>query len=150
MPQRSNLELGLPQLRATDKGYELSLYDDRFPTSDEFKVATNRLSIAFPKMAKEFFVLLTEFAVKEKFTSKRLQDAVNHVIANFQYKELNISDIIKFDKRIRLYNHDEYQRMIDRKEARHEDFEVKIVNGEKLLDGSGRVLRVKKSDIINL
>lgn len=63
----------------------------------------NRLSVAFPKMSKEFFVLLSEYVIKEKFTEERLKDAVDNVITNFQYKELNISDIIRFDKRIKLY-----------------------------------------------
>ncbi len=41
------------------------------------------------------------------FTDKRLQDAVNYVIDNFQYKELNVSDIIRFDKYLKLYSYDE-------------------------------------------
>jgi len=96
------------RLKKTDEGeFALSLYEDGFPSKKDFETASNRLSIAFPKMKGEFFILLTEFVVKEKFTAKRLSDAVNHVIANFQYKELNISDIIRFDKRVKLYTRNE-------------------------------------------
>jgi len=91
-----------------DNSFELSLYADEYPTKEDFKAASNRLSIAFPKMTKEFFVLLTEFIIKHKFTSKRLSEAVNYVIANFQYKELNIADIIKFDRRVKLYTGNEF------------------------------------------
>lgn len=91
--------------------FEISLYNDNIPSVSEINTAINRLSIAFPKMMKDFFVLLTEFIIEHKFTAKRLSDSVNHVIANFQYKELNISDIIKFDKRKRLYTQDDVYRI---------------------------------------
>lgn len=58
---------------------------------------------AFPRMSNEFFILLSEYILKENFTEERLRDAVDKIICNFQYKELNISDIISFDKRIKLY-----------------------------------------------
>ena len=75
------------------------------------QVATNRLSVAFPKMSPEFFILLSEFVQTNEFTAQRLRDAVNHVIANFQYKELNIADIIKFDKREKLLSHEDVCRI---------------------------------------
>ena len=108
-PQQLKSDSHLPQaVKNENEKFELSVYSGDFPTKDDFKAATNRLSIAFPKMTKEFFLLLTEFAINEKFTAERLSDAVNHVIKNFQYKELNISDIIKFDKRIKLYSGEEF------------------------------------------
>lgn len=91
-------------------------------------------------MPEEFFILLTEFILKEKFTAKRLEDAVNHVIRNFQYKEFNISDIIKFDKRVKLYTGKEYISM--QMQGFHtSEFEKRVINDE--------VYWVKKIDLLN-
>ena len=60
-------------------------------------------------MTTGFFTLLTEFIKKDGFTAKRLEDAVNHVIMNFAYKELNISDVIRYDRRVKLYSGREYE-----------------------------------------
>ena len=118
----SKSESHFPKLIKTDnEKFELSLYADGFPTKEDLITASNRLSIAFPKMPKEFFVLLTEFVIKHKFTAKRLSDSVNHVIANFQYKELNISDIIKFDRRVKLYSWEDVYKI--KGQIPHPDFE---------------------------
>ena len=79
-------------------------------------------------MKAEFFILLTEFVIKNKFTAKRLEDAVNHVIENFAYKELNISDIIRFDQRVKLYSGSEFINM-QIKGYRPSDFERREING---------------------
>ena len=67
--------------------------------------------MAFPVMKQNFFNLLTERVVYHNFTSKKLEDAVNNVIDNFKYKELNISDLIGFDKKIKLFNGKEFCEM---------------------------------------
>lgn len=92
-------------LRKTNSN-ELSLYVD---TLSDTGIAKNmrKLQVAFPRQSKEFFNVLAERLIANGFTDKRLSDAVNHVIDTFQYKELNISDIVKFDKKIRLYNYNE-------------------------------------------
>jgi hypothetical protein len=129
-----------PQVKKTNNGLELSLYVGEKPTANDFKVAANRLSIAFPKMTKEFFLLLTEFVSNEGFTASRLKDAVTHVLANFQYKELNISDIVKFDRRAKLYTYDEVCTLVTQYKARFSDFEIRKINGE--------TFRVKKTDLL--
>ena len=136
---RSESPLRKP-IKTNDETFEISLYNDCVPTKDDFLTASNRLSIAFPKMTKEFFILLTEFVIKEGFTAKRLSDAVNHVIANFQYKELNISDIIKFDRRIKLYTYYEVYNLMG--QFPHPDFEKMEVNGNNYF--------VRKVDLLNV
>ena len=71
-----------------------------------------KLQSAFPKQSKEFFNVLAERLVANGFTDERLADAVNNVIDNFQYKELNISDIVRFDKKMRLYNYNEACKLV--------------------------------------
>ena len=66
-----------------------------------------KLQSAFPKQSKEFFNVLAERLIANGFTDQRLTDAVNNVIDNFKYKELNVSDIVGFDKRIMLYTYNE-------------------------------------------
>jgi hypothetical protein len=119
----------LRQLRKTDNGESgLSLYTDKKPAADELKMAVSRISNAFPRMPKEFFILLTERIIANNFTHKRLEDAVNHVMDNFQYKELNISDIIKFDRRIKLYTGKEFlQAQIDGIDS--SKFEMREIDG---------------------
>jgi hypothetical protein len=71
-----------------------------------------KLQSAFPKQSKEFFNVLAERLIANGFTDKRLMDAVNNVIDNFQYKELNISDIVRFDKKMKFYNYKEACRLV--------------------------------------
>ena len=74
-----------------------------------------KLQSAFPKQSKEFFNVLAERLIANGFTDQRLTEAVNNVIDNFQYKELNISDIVSFDKKIKLYTYQEACRLITQK-----------------------------------
>ncbi|MBQ5779093.1 MAG: hypothetical protein IIW13_03795 [Paludibacteraceae bacterium] len=39
------------------------------------------------------------------FTKERCADAVNHIIDNFAYKQINIADVIKFDRKRKVYTH---------------------------------------------
>ena len=120
----------LPKRHEISSGkYEVSLYVGDLPTKDELRIASNRLAIAFPKMSKEFFALLNEFVITQGFTAQRLSDAVNHTIANFRYKELNISDIVSFDKRIPLYTGMEVYKM--RNAFPHPDFKLKELDGNR-------------------
>lgn len=101
----------------------------------------NRLKAAFPKMSdnKEFFNLLSERVVANGFSNERLKDAVNHVLDNFQYKELVISDIIKFDRRVKLYTYGEVVNMVTKGNATWVDFEIRKINGNHF--------RIKKTDL---
>lgn len=85
--------------------------------------------VAFPKMENEFFNLLSERVRANKFTTKRLNDAINHLIDNFNYKELNIADIIKFDKKVKLYSYNDVCKMVSKGEASFTDFAIKEIDG---------------------
>lgn len=100
--------------RKTQSNNELSIYLDKLT---DVGVAKNirKLQTAFPKQSKEFFNVLAERLVANGFTDQRLTDAVNNVIDNFQFKELNISDIVRFDKTVRLYSYQEACRLVTEK-----------------------------------
>lgn len=88
------------------KNMYLSAYGDELPTPEDVALQTSRLSIAFPKQSKEFIALLVERMLDNKFTARRMRDAINYLIDNFQYKELNVSDVLKYDRRKTLITYD--------------------------------------------
>lgn len=87
-----------------------------------------------------FFDLLSERIVSNGFTCERLKDAVNSVIDGFGYKELNISDIIRYDRKIKLYTYAEVAELVTSGKASFNDFEIKNING---ID-----LRILKKDML--
>ena len=105
-------------------------------------LATNikKLQAAFPKQQPVFFNLLTERLIANGFTDERIEDAVNHLIDNFAYKELNIADVVRFDKRVKLYSYQEAASLVTQNKASFEDFEIREINGRKM--------RIKKSELI--
>lgn len=98
-----------------------------------------KLKVAFPSRPPEFFNLLTERIVANGFSDRRLKDAVAKVIDTFSYKEINISDVVGFDRRIRVYTYGEMCDQITERLAAADDFEMKILNNRKFW--------IKKTDI---
>ena len=109
-------------------GGEISLYTD-VVTDRTMAITLKKLKVAFPQMDPNFFDILSERIIANGFTDKRLTDAVNNVIDNFQYKQLNVSDIVKFDKKMKLYTHTEVSAMVTAGKASFEDFGRHEVNG---------------------
>ena len=81
-------------------------------------------------MEHHFFNILAERIVENDFTEKRLIDAVNYVIDSFPYKEINIADIIKFDRCVKLYTGKEF--MSAQMSGIHPyEFEMREIDGVK-------------------
>ena len=118
----------------------VSLYRDNEASPRDIAISMKRLELGFPKMEKGFFDLLAERVIANGFTASRLKDAVNHVLDNFQYKELNISDIIRFDRRVNLYTYSDVCQLVTRGEAAWDDFVKREINGT--------MFRIKKTDLI--
>ena len=92
-------------------------------------------------MEDKFFDLLASRIIDNDFTEKRFRDAINYVLDNYDYPELKISQIIKFDKRAKLYTYEEACALIP-KGYLLSDFEKREINGV--------VYRVKKVDLLNM
>ena len=122
----------------SDRGYEISLYADPPATDSDIGMQTARLKVAFPGMNDLFFNILSERIVANDFTQERLADAVNSVIDNFRYKELNVSDIIRFDRRVKLYSYSDVIRITG--QFPHPDFERRLIDGARWY--------VRKADLI--
>ena len=119
----------------------LSLYSDTCATPDEIAKSIKRLRAAFPKMGNGFFDVLYERLVKNGFTGQRLEDAVNHVIDSFQYKELNVADVVSFDKRAKLHTYNQMCNEIANGQAVMDEFQRLEVDGKNYW--------VRKVDLIN-
>ncbi|WP_019540586.1 hypothetical protein [Proteiniphilum acetatigenes] len=127
-------------MKNNDGNREVSKYDDSLASPMLIYQSTNRLKAAFPKMSDQFFNLLSERIIANDFTENRLIDAINHVIDNFAYKELNISDVIRFDRKVKLYTYPEVSDLVTAGKASFSDFEIREIDG--------KTFRVKKSDLI--
>lgn len=129
------------QIMKSDSGEKsISLYNGAEASPRQIAVAMSRLKTAFPKMDNAFFNLLAERVMDNGFSEKRLKDAINDILDNFRYKELTVADIIKFDKRVKLYSYNEVCALVSKGTASFSDFETKEINGE--------FYRVKKSDLV--
>lgn len=126
-------------MKSQSKECSISLYGGKPAGAQDIAVSISRLMVAFPKMENDFFNLLSERVRANKFTTKRLNDAINHLIDNFNYKELNIADIVKFDKKVKLYSYNDVCKMVSKGEASFTDFAIKEIDGTHY--------RVKKTDL---
>lgn len=84
---------------------EISKYNDSPMTSGDSVIVIKKLTTAFPSQSRDFFLLLVERMMANGFTKDRCADAVNHIIDNFTYKQINIADVIKFDRKRKVYTH---------------------------------------------
>lgn len=85
-----------------------------------------------------FISVLSERIGVNAMSENRLIDAVGYVIDTFKYKVPNISDIIGFDRRIKLYSYNDICLIVNKGEGSFLDFEKHWI-GETLF-------RVRKSD----
>ncbi len=91
-----------------------------------------KLEMAFPKMQRDFFKILLDRIDANSFSNKRLENAVNYVIDRFQYKELNVADIISWDRKINIYTHAQICNLIQKSMIKgFEDTEMREINGTK-------------------
>jgi hypothetical protein len=128
------------QPESTTPTNELSIYQGHKAEPKDIAMELSKLQVAFTDISKEYMSVLTERLVRNGFTKERLRDAIGHVIDNFNYRRPNISDIISFDKKVKMYTYAEVFRMIEKGEASgFEDFQIVEVNGNKF--------RVKKTDV---
>jgi len=110
---------------------EVSLYVPSEITPRTLAEEMLKLKVAFPKRGDVFYNLLSERIMANGFTDDRLKDAVARVLDTFNYKEINISDIVSFDKRVRLYTYNEMSEDILSQKANAAEFEARIVNDRR-------------------
>lgn len=119
----------------------MTLYADQQADVRDIATQLNRLKAAFPRNEAVFFNILAERVVAKAMTRSQLTEAVNRLIDGFPYKELSVSDVIGWDKRIKLYDYSEVKNLcqLPNPKAEWSDFKVVQVGGE--------YYRVKRSDL---
>ena len=119
---------------------EITLYSDNPAPPELIATELFKLKTVFPDLSNDFMSVLSERISLNNFTEKRLRDAIGNVIDNFQYKSPKISDIIGFDKKLKLYTYYEVCKLIEEGE-RFENYPIYEVNGIKF--------RISLADKIN-
>lgn len=72
-----------------------------------------KLKQTFPSLPPGFYDIFSERLKANNFTDERLIDAINHVIDNCIYPIPTIANFISFDKKVRLYNHNDIIEMLN-------------------------------------
>ena len=109
---------------------EITLYNDKQANVITIATELRKLQAVFPALDNDFISILAERIKSNGFTDQRLKDAIGNVIDNFTYQKPNISDIIRFDKKIKLYNAAETSKMVTDEGYRYEDFSHYHRNGQ--------------------
>lgn len=123
-----------PFVKTEQEGYSITTYRDEKATADDVRMAIGKLDAAFPNSFKteeeksRFYAILTEMVIRQGLSSKQLSDAIYNCLVNCKtYKQINISDIVGYDKRLKLYGYNEMCVMVTKGEAEMSDFyRVKI------------------------
>ena len=120
--------------------YEISKYSPGEVSDAVLATSIKKLQVAFPSRPPEFFNLMAERIVANGFSDEKLEDAVGKAIDTFSYKEINISDVVNFDRKIRLYTYNEVANAVaEQGYSMGRDFEKREVDG--------RVFWVKVTDL---
>ena len=109
----------------------ISLYTGAPAAPAEILTACRKLATAFPNRELEFFNLLAERMVANRFTAERLRDAIGHVLDNFVFKDLNIAGVIRYDRRCQLLTHSEVSAIITSSALTFEHFTPRDINGRR-------------------
>ena len=113
------------------ESYSVSKYNGVL-TPNVLATQIKKLQTAFPNRSLDFFNILVERIKANNFSNERLIDAVNNVIDNFQYKELNIADIIRYDKREKLITYQQLVKLVSNGQEKMTDWEIIEINNQKL------------------
>lgn len=109
----------------------ISLYTDDLATHQEIKLEVKRLAAAFADVDNDYLIVLVDRLIANKFTRQRVADAVNHVLDNFPYRRPSISDIISYDRKLKLYTYAEMCAKCT-PQFTADNFRIVEVNGRKM------------------
>jgi len=90
----------------------ISIYTDKL-TVEGVSRQMIKLKKGFPSLPADYYDLLIERIKANNFTNNRLQDAIENLIDTCPYPTPAIANIISWDRRIKLYNHEDIVKMTD-------------------------------------
>ena len=136
---RSLQKLSPLSLIEKDGKQYMSIYEGEL-TQAEMAKCMARLKIAFPSLPKEFYGLLGNRMKEKGFTDDKMRDAINYVIDNCKYPIPTMSEILSYDRVVKLYSYNEVSNMVMKGQASFDDFEKREIGG--------KIYRVLKSDLL--
>ncbi len=118
--------------------FEVSVYQNGTLTPEVLVREMRRLRDAFPALPQPFFELLAQRVRDKRFSNSRFTDAVNHIIDTCQYPQPMLASILGYDRRVKLYTHQQVLTMVSNG-YRWDDFAKVRMNGQLY-----RMLRAEK------
>ena len=109
---KQNLKNSLEISTSKKSDFEISIYSGEL-TNEITQIGMLKAKSAFPALPNNFFLTLTDRIIANGFSDKRLIDAVNHVIDNHVYPEPSIAEFISFDRKIKLYSHQDILKLVE-------------------------------------
>lgn len=91
-----------------DNNTFLSIYFDNKLKIKTWKDGIKQLRTAFPKITDDWVDLLTTKMKEKEFTEKQFVDAIDNIITNCKYPTPQISDVLNYNKGIRIFTRSEY------------------------------------------
>lgn len=98
--------------RKKENNYEISIYQGELTNkgiAQNFALA----KAAFPKLEELYFTILKAMLKDDNFGDERLKDAVMHVIKTCVYPEPTIANFLRYDKNIKVYDYNQYLKLVD-------------------------------------
>lgn len=90
--------------------FEISVFNG-IQTEQKQLQCVGRIKSSFPNLGTEFYNVLLERVRDLKISDDRLVASVKNVIDNCEYPTPTIAQFIKFDKKIKLYNFVQMQKL---------------------------------------
>lgn len=81
---------------------ELSLYGNNPACYEEILAECSKLLMAFPAQEEAFFSILYQAIKDEGMSVGRLREAIKQLIANHKFRTFNVSDIVSYDKTVKV------------------------------------------------
>lgn len=121
----------LPSTSSTKTGTtsEVSLYTGEL-TREFFDKSVQKLTLAFPALQKEFYLLLFDSLKRNGVSDDRLKDAVNHVIDTCPYPNPAIANFIAYDQKVETFTYPQLLEQVN-KGFRMDDFIAVRINQDQ-------------------
>lgn len=106
---------------------EVSIYKQNQKVTPENLVKQIiRIKAAFPKLPPSYFEVFQDEIFNTGMSDKKLIDSVNNVIHNCEYPEPTMANFFKFDKRVKIYDYNQFLKINDDRQGRGRDFYTPI------------------------
>lgn len=134
---------GALPVKADNGSMSISLYNDQPADEAAWAVQALRITSVFPEVGSNaaFMNELSKAVARKRMTAKQLEDAIDNLVDNCKYPRFSISEVVSYDKKVRLYSHAECCEICSHGVSWNDTFDTVKVDG--------KVFWVKKVDVVN-